>query len=216
MHRGIQSALLIVIGVKTCVVRASLGQDIGKHFATADTWRQSFVCCRLVTSHVFLAMATGCGMIRVPFAAPQGSHVLDNPLFVPALDREFIWNQSVDAVDDYFRIEREDRVRLIGGVLTEGRIDTHQQTGSTLLEPWRKDSASPYEKLHATLQSLRRKCAVRVIPTEGGYLIDVQVLKELEDLDKPENATVGGATLRSDGSLVRDRKSTRLNSSHSS
>ena len=128
---------------------------------------------------------------------------LENPLFVPAMDREFLWNETVNAVDDYFRIEREDRVRLIGGVLTEGRIDTFPTTGSTLLEPWRGDSTPGYEKWHATLQSIRRRCIVRVIPSEGGFLMDVQVLKELEDLDKPEHATAGGATLRHDGSLVR-------------
>ncbi len=128
---------------------------------------------------------------------------MENPMLVPAIDRELLWNQTVDAVDDYFRIEREDRVRLIGGVLTEGRIDTFPATGSTLLEPWRGDSTAGYEKWHATLQSIRRRGIVRVIPSEGGYLIDVQILKELEDLDKPENATAGGATLRHDGSLVR-------------
>ena len=58
---------------------------------------------------------------------------MENPLFVPPLDRELLWNQTVDAVDDYFRIEREDRVRLIGGVLTEGRIDTFPMIGSTML-----------------------------------------------------------------------------------
>ena len=44
---------------------------------------------------------------------------------------------------------------------------------------------------------------LRVIPTEEGYLIDVNVLKELEDLDKPEHATSGGSTMRHDGSIVR-------------
>ena len=34
-------------------------------------------------------------------------------------------------------------------------------------------------------------------------MLDVHVLKELEDLDKPEHATAGGATLRHDGTLVR-------------
>lgn len=153
---------------------------------------------------LFLASTwlTGCGALRNPFAS-RSSSIIENPLFVPAMDREFIWNQTVDAVDDYFRIEREERVRLIGGVLTEGRIDTHPLTGSTLFEPWRNDSTPGYEKLHATLQSIRRRGTVRVIPTEGGYLLDVHVLKELEDLDKPEHATAGGATLRHDGSLVR-------------
>jgi len=130
---------------------------------------------------------------------------LDNPLFVPPIDREFLWNQTIDALDDYFRIEREDRVRVIGGVLTEGRIDTFPITGSTLFEPWRKDSTPGYEKWHATLQSIRRHAHVRVIPAEGGYLLDVVVQKELEDLDKPEHATAGGATLRHDGSLVRQQ-----------
>ena len=73
------------------------------------------------------------------------------------MDREFIWNQCVDVVDDYFRIEREQRVRLDAGVLTEGQIDTHPTTGSTLFEPWRNDSTRGYEKWHATLQSIRRK-----------------------------------------------------------
>src|SRR5437773_8653719 len=132
-----------------------------------------------------------------------GPGPIHNPLFIPPVDREFLWNQTVDAVDDYFRIEREDRVRLIGGVLTEGRIDTFPTVGSTLFEPWRRDSTPGYEKLHATLQSIRRRATVRIIPVEGGYLFDVIVQKELEDLDKPEHATAGGSTLRHDGTIVR-------------
>jgi hypothetical protein len=124
-------------------------------------------------------------------------------MFVPAMDREVLWNSTVNAVDDYFRIEREERVRLIAGVLTEGRIDTFPQTGSTIFEPWRRDSTPGYEKMLATLQSIRRRATVRVIPVEGGYLLDVAVQKELEDLDKPQHATAGGSTLRYDGTLVR-------------
>jgi hypothetical protein len=137
---------------------------------------------------------------RLPGAARPP---IENPLFVPPIDQEFLWNQTVDAVDDYFRIEREDRVRVIAGVLTEGRIETFPVTGSTLFEPWRGDSTPGYEKLHATLQSIRRRASVRVIPAEGGYLLDVVVQKELEDLDKPEHATAGGATLRHDGTIIR-------------
>jgi hypothetical protein len=150
---------------------------------------------------------TGCrGFLRgvdesALYGAPAGP--VENPLFLPPLDSEFVWNQLVDAVDDHFRIEREERVRLIGGILTEGRIDTFPTVGSTLLEPWRGDSTPGYEKLHATLQSIRRRATVRLIPTEGGSLVDVVVQKELEDLDKPENATAGGATMRHDGTLVR-------------
>jgi hypothetical protein len=153
----------------------------------------------------FTLFATiGCkGFLPWRGAAVDGAGAVENPLFIPPVDRELLWNQTVDAVDDYFRIEREDRVRLIAGVLTEGRIDTFPTIGSTMLEPWRRDSTPGYEKLHATLQSIRRRATVRVIPVEGGYLLDVMVQKELEDLDKPEHATAGGATLRHDGTIVR-------------
>ena len=68
--------------------------------------------------------------------------------------------------------------------------------------PWRRDSTPGYERLLATLQSMRRRAAVRVMPTEGGYLIEVAVLKELEDVDRPEQATVSGLAWR-EGSFVR-------------
>lgn len=150
-----------------------------------------------------LSCSTGCnGLFHRQAGGPRP---IDNPLFLPPVDRELLWNQTVDAVDDYFRIEREDRLRLIGGVLTEGRIDTFPTIGSTLFEPWRVDSTPGYEKLHATLQSIRRRATIRIIPAEGGYLLDVVVQKELEDLDKPESATAGGSTLRHDGTLVRQQ-----------
>lgn len=151
-----------------------------------------------------LAASGGCGLWRVRHANTAALPApLENPLLIPPLDRELVWNQLVDAVDDYFRIEREDRMRMVGGVLMEGRIETFPTIGSTLLEPWRTDSTPGYEKWHATLQSIRRRATIRVIPAAGGYLVDVAVHKELEDLDKPEHATAGGATLRHDGTIVR-------------
>jgi hypothetical protein len=159
------------------------------------TWRLALVATLMLTS--------GCAGWLRGRSGPGERLPLENPLLVPPVDREFLWNQTVDAVDDYFRIEREERVRLIGGILTEGRIDTFPITGSSIFEPWRVDSTPGYEKWHATFQSIRRRAIVRVIPTEGGYLLDVVVQKELEDLDKPEHATAGGATLRHDGTLVR-------------
>ena len=127
----------------------------------------------------------------------------ENPLFVASTDREFLWNNLVDTIDDYFKVQREERVRLVGGVLTEGRIETFYAIGSSYLEPWRSESTPGYEKLHATLQTIRRRATVRVLPAPGGYLIDVNVDKELEDLDRPEQANAGASTLRHDGSLVR-------------
>src|SRR3954453_16209664 len=108
----------------------------------------------LLLCGLLLCVASGCSLFhRSPFASPPP---VQNPMFIPPIDREFLWNQTVDAIDDYFRIEREDRVRLIAGVLTEGRIDTFPTIGSTVFEPWRTDSTPGYEKIHATLQSIRR------------------------------------------------------------
>ncbi len=68
--------------------------------------------------------------------------------------------QVVDVVDDYFRVEHEDRVRLVGDLLTEGRLDTYPRNASTIFEPWNTDSVTPYERWQATLQSMRRRAVV--------------------------------------------------------
>ena len=95
-----------------------------------------------------------------------------------------MWDQIVDVVDDYFKIEKEERVRLVGDLLTEGRLDTYPRGGSTIFEPWGNDSANAYEKLESTLQSIRRIAQVRVIPAQAGFQVEVIVYKELEDVPR--------------------------------
>ncbi len=153
---------------------------------------------------LMLSAAAGC-VVDIPGQAggPPIALASENPALLPNIDRDLLWQHLVDVVDDYFTIDREEPVRLIGNVLTEGRINTFPEIGSTYFEPWRRDSANGYEKLESTLQTIRRQAIVRVIPTAGGYLADVAVFKELEDLPRPEHATTGGATLRHDTSLDR-------------
>jgi hypothetical protein len=125
-------------------------------------------------------------------------------MYVPLSDREFLWNQLVDTIDNYFEIEREERVRLVGGVLTEGQLETYPQPGATRLEPWRRDSSPGFERRYATLQSIRRRAVVHVKPqADGGYLVEVAVYKELEDVSQPEFSTVNVSGLRHDGTLRR-------------
>ncbi|MCA9119909.1 MAG: hypothetical protein H6822_00900 [Planctomycetaceae bacterium] len=139
-------------------------------------------------------------------ASANATYPTENPIFVPVSDHEFVWHQVVDTIDDYFQISLEERVRIVGGVITEGRIETVPLSGATILEPWRKDSTRGYEKLHATLQSIRRRASVRVMPVAAGYSIEVAVYKELEDVDRPEHSTVGDSTLRYEGTVVRDKQ----------
>jgi len=139
------------------------------------------------------------------WTGPMGQSVAgfyDNPTLVLARDHQYVWETVADVVDDYFVIEHEEPVRLLDNTLTEGRLDTFPKVGSTLLEPWHHDSANAYQRLESTLQSIRRRAVVRVIPAENGYWVDVVVFKELEDVVQPEQANAGAATFRYDDSLT--------------
>ncbi len=158
----------------------------------------------LVAAISFLA---GCRRYHLDPNKPNlgGKPEVSNPLVVPMLDRWLVMDQISDELDDYFRIYREERIRIIDSVMTEGWIETHPRIGSTLLEPWHKDSTPGFEKAHATLQTVRRFAKVRVIPTGNNYAVDVKVFKELEDLEQPMGAAVSGQTIRHDNALDVDR-----------
>ena len=155
----------------------------------------------------FLFASGGCGLFRGPHAPTLVEHApvpLANPLPLPPGNEDFVWNQIVDTIDDYFRIRREQRPYLEGGVLARGIIETRPQPAATYFEPWRQDSAPGYERLHATLQTIRRQATVVVSPTASGYQLEVVVRKFIEDLAQPLHSTVSGIPLRhNDGFLDR-------------
>ena len=166
-------------------------------------WRLGWVCCCAL-------VLAGCHAWQpARYNPPQlGWPPLpdSNPVLVPTLDRDLVWETVADVVDDYFRIDREERPKLIGDMLTEGRLDTAPRSGSTIFEPWNHDSTTPYERLESTLQSIRRQAMVRVIPAAGGYQIEVQVMKQLELVSRPETGAISLAnpgSLRNDDSLQR-------------
>lgn len=142
-------------------------------------------------------MAPGCHAFR---AAPP---FYENPTLAPPVDHDLLWDNVVDVVDDYFQIDTEQRIRRVGDTYVMGRLETFPEVGATLLEPWRRDSVGKYERLESTLQSIRRKAIVQVVPVGEGFLVDVTVFKELEDVERPEHATAGGATFRYDDSILR-------------
>jgi hypothetical protein len=150
----------------------------------------------------------GGGPLSTEFGLPAQQAVIStipNPLPVRVTNHEFAWDQIADVVSDYFPIEREQRVQLIGNVLTEGRIETPFQSGATIFEPQRRDSVGSFNRWESTFQTIRRRASVRVLPDQMGYLVEVQVEKQLEDLPRPESSTAGAATFRSDTSLPQDR-----------
>jgi hypothetical protein len=53
---------------------------------------------------------------------------------------------------------------------------------------------------------MRRQATVRVSPADGGFLVDVQVFKFLEDVPRPQSGSISQAnaqTLRNDDALIR-------------
>ena len=136
-----------------------------------------------------------------PVAAPVVAY--SNPIYIPTADHEAAWEQTVDVVNDYFRIEHEEPIRVLGNVLSEGEIRTMPEVSPTIFEPWRRDTVDPDQRLENTLQTMRRRAVVRVIPApQGGHFVDVRVFKELEDNLRPEHSTAVAATMRYDDTFT--------------
>jgi hypothetical protein len=154
---------------------------------------------KLVLGLVLVALS-GCAAGLSGGAPPPVAVIYQNPSLVPNPSHEVVWDQVADVVSGYFRIEKEQPVRIVGNVFTEGRIDTYPQGGATLLEPQRRDSVGAYNRWESTLQTIRRKAHLRVqpAPAEGGFLVEVVVEKELESLPKPERTAAGATSFLSD------------------
>jgi hypothetical protein len=55
-----------------------------------------------------------------------------------------------------------------------------------------------YQRLEATLQTIRRRGEVTIQPAEdGGFFVKVIISKELEDLPRPTRSTAGDAAFQS-------------------
>src|SRR5262245_37273561 len=124
----------------------------------------------------------------------------DNPIFVPAGNEDAAWERTVDVVHDYFDVARENRIT--GS--QPGIIETRYRVGASVFEPWHHDSYGLENRLESSFQSIRRKALISVTPAQGGYLVGVEVYKEIEDLPGVANNTAGGATFSQTYPLRRD------------
>lgn len=118
--------------------------------------------------------ATGCATM------PQA---VSNPILIRSNNPDEVWEKTIDVLHAYqLPIERENRL--------DGTIETEYKVGSGLLEPWHHDSVTVGDRLESSFQSIRRRATISVTPGEGGYLVGVQVLKEIED---PQDLIVNSA-----------------------
>src|SRR5271166_798661 len=119
-------------------------------------------------------------------------------LHAPHVTRIFA-PRPVAVVDKYFDIASENR--LSRTIVTQPRI------GATLLEPWSLDSVSFTDRFESTLQTMRRFAIIKIEPApSGGYLVKVEVRKELEDLVKPDRMAAGRAVFNNDFPVNRTRE----------
>ena len=95
------------------------------HSLRLNDWRSPAVAVLTTLVCLTTLACGGCGWLHPHqgVSLPPGTQ-LENPLFVGISDEEFVWDQIVDSVDDHFTIEREERMRRLGDVLTEGRLYT--------------------------------------------------------------------------------------------
>lgn len=173
---------------------------------TTPLRRCSFTIAKGLTATlvVSLTLAIGCGQLSYRLSKKKAPETyVPNPIELPPASDQFVWSQVIDAVDDYFRIAREQPVQNSDGIILDGRIETAYRTGSSILEPWRKDSTAGFERLQSTLQSIRRKATVIVRPRGAAYTLEVVVLKDLEDTDRSQEATETNPVQRHDGTLLR-------------
>jgi hypothetical protein len=132
-------------------------------------------------------------LLRPDLLIPQ-----ENPLYIPqgpdAYDKVF--QKALDVVDDFFEIAYANRY--------DGRIESQPAVAPGLEQPWKPGSPDFSQRLLAFFQSIRHRCILVIQPADdGGYYIDVKVLKELEDLPSPMRATAGAASFRMNSTIER-------------
>jgi hypothetical protein len=152
-----------------------------------------------------LILPAGCNSSRLGPGPPRVTKIFSprpavpNPLIIPSSEFEVVWNKTVAVVDKYFDIESENRLART--------IRTQPQMGATVLEPWGLDSSTLGDRVEASLQTIRRFAIVKIDPAPtGGFLVRVEVRKELEDLAKPDRQAAGRAVFNNDFPVNRARE----------
>jgi hypothetical protein len=122
----------------------------------------------------------------------------ENPVFLPFGPESYglVFEKVLDVIDDYFEVAYSNRY--------DGRIETFPTIAPGLGQPWKPGSPDFDQRLLAFFQTIRHRAIVIIKPgTNGGYFVEVQVLKELEDLAQPSGARAGSAIFRTDNTVER-------------
>jgi hypothetical protein len=122
----------------------------------------------------------------------------ENPVYIPQGPMAYarVFEKVYDILQDYWEIGYANRY--------DGRIETLPRIAPGLEQPWKPGSPDLYQRLLAFTQTIRHRAIVVITAAEdGGFFIDVKVLKELEDLPAPARVTAGDATFRMESTVER-------------
>src|SRR5262249_8573023 len=100
-----------------------------------------------------------------------------------------VFSNVYNAVNYYFPIARSN--------IYAGTIESEPVVTAGFWDAARYDFYSFRQFFEASLQTERRIVLVTITPaTSGGYFVDLQVLKQLEDNNRPRPVNAGGSTYR--------------------
>ncbi len=122
----------------------------------------------------------------------------ENPVYMPqgAMAYSRVFEKVYDILQDYWDISYANRY--------DGRIETFPRIAPGLEQLWKPGSPDFSQRLYAFFQTVRHRAIVVIrVADDGGYFIDVKVLKDLEDLAVPSRSTAGEATFRLNSTIER-------------
>src|SRR5438067_2747850 len=146
---------------------------------------------RLGWAASLLGLAGGCASappLDNPLLVRKAADGIENPVLgspgVPtARSYQDVFEKTIDILDDYFVIRSADPY--------DGRILTFPRIAPGYEQPWKPGNPGARERLLSTFQTTRQTAAVTIRTGErGGYLVYVEVLREMEDLARPVRAPV--------------------------
>jgi hypothetical protein len=133
------------------------------------------------------------------FVRPDPNIAVENPLYVPLGPPSYgvVFDNVIDIIDNYFEIAFINR--------SDGRILTVPRIAPGLGQPWKAGSPTFDQRVEATFQTIRNRAEVQIDPApDGGFFIQVDVYKELEDLPRPIRAVAGVASFRDFPTVERE------------
>jgi hypothetical protein len=139
-------------------------------------------------------LAVGCATappldnpVSVRFTAGE----VENPVLVSpgqptAASYHEVFETVVDVMNDYFE--------LLPPNPYDGRVIGLPRVAPGYEQFWKAGNPDPRNRLMATFQSMRQSGVARIWAGDrGGYMVEVVVDRELEDLARPVQARIGGA-----------------------